>query len=59
MRGDRNMCPRQSHTLAPQTKLTHIKKIKWKNIEQVSFEEIKRIVAHYTLLTYPDFNETF
>ena len=28
-------------------------------VEQDTFDKIKRIVAHDTLLTYPDFNETF
>ena len=46
--------------LAPLTKLTSIKRnFKWKQVEQDDFDKIKRIVAHNTLLTYPDFNETF
>ena len=50
----------RSHTLAPLTKLTSIKKkFKWMNVEQYAFSEIKRIVAWDTLLTYPYFNETF
>ena len=28
-------------------------------VKQYAFEKIKRIVACDTLLTYPDFNETF
>ena len=28
-------------------------------MEQDAFDEIKRIVARDTLLTYPDFNEAF
>ena len=32
-------------------------KFKWTKTEQDNFEEIKRIVAHDTLLAYPDFNE--
>ena len=28
-------------------------------VKQDDFDEIKRIVARNTLLTYPDFNETF
>ena len=28
-------------------------------VEQDDFDKIKRIVAHNTLSTYPDFNETF
>ena len=55
-----NIWPRQSHTLAPLTKLTYInRKFKWTKFEQDAFEKIKRIMAHNTLLTYPDFNETF
>ena len=29
------------------------------DVEQKSFEDIKRIAARNTLLTYPDFNERF
>ena len=55
-----NIWPRWSHTLAPLTKLTYInRKIEWMKVEQDAFDEIKRIVAHDNLLTYPDFNETF
>ena len=32
---------------------------KWTKIKQDSFDEINRIVARDTLLTYPDFNEEF
>ena len=54
------MCPRRSHTLTPLTKLTSIKiNFKWTQVGQDGFDEIKRIVARNTLLTYPDFNETF
>ena len=56
----RNMWPRWSHMLAPLNKLTSINRnFKWKKVKQDAFVEIKRIVAHDTLLTYPDFNETF
>ena len=56
----RNMCPRRSHTLAPLTRLTSIKrKFKWAQAEQDDFKKIKRIVARDTLLTYLYFNETF
>ena len=34
-------------------------KFKWTKIEQDTFDEIKRIFACDTLLTYPDFNEEF
>ena len=54
------MLPRRSHTLAPLTKLISIKIHLQMDGSQTSFfENIKWIVAHYTLLTYPDFNETF
>ena len=56
----RYMWPRWSHTLAPLTKLKYINRnFKWKIFEQDAFVKIKLIVAHDTLLTYPDFNETF
>ena len=45
---------------APLTKLTSIQiKFKWTQVKQNYFDEIKRIMAHDNLLTYPDFNETF
>ena len=54
------MWPIQSHTLAPLTRLTYIKLIfKWTQVKQDTFKTIYRIVACDTLLTYPDFNETF
>ena len=34
-------------------------KFKWTKIEQDAFDEINRIVARDTLLTYPGFNEEF
>ena len=56
----RNMWPRRSHTVAPLTKITSIKReFKWIDVEQDAFKKIKRILARDTLLTYPDFNETF
>ena len=54
------MWPMRSHALAPLTKLTSInRKFKLTEYKQDDFGEIKRIVARDTLLTYPDFNETF
>ena len=42
------------------TRLMYIKRVfKWTQVDQDDFGEIKRIVARDTLLTYPDFNETF
>ena len=54
------MWPRCSHTLAPLTKIIYFKRnFKWTQVEQYYFKKNKRIVARDTLLTYPDFNETF
>ena len=54
------MWPMRSHMLVPLTRLTYIKwEFKWTQVEKYAFDEIKRIVAHDTLLNYPDFNETF
>ena len=56
----RDMWPRQPHTLVTLTRLTSIKrKFEWTQVKQDDFDEIKLIVAHDTLLTYTDFNETF
>ena len=53
------MWPRRSHTLAPLTKLTPIKKyFKCMGVEQDGFEKIKRIVASDNLSTYLDFIAT-
>ena len=55
-----NIWSRLSHTLAPLTKLTSMKiNFKWTEIKKDAFDEIKRIMARDTLLTYPYFNETF
>ena len=49
-----------SHMLAPFTKLISIKRnFEWTQVKQDAFYKIKRILARDTLLTYPDFNETF
>ena len=54
------MWPMWSHMLLSLNKLTSIKRnLKWKKVEKCAFDEIKRIVARDTLLTYTDFNETF
>ena len=34
-------------------------KFKWKQVKQYAFDGINRIVEGDSLLTYPDFNETF
>ena len=54
------MCPRQSQTLDPLTKLESIKRnFKLTQVKQDNFDKIKNIMDRDTLLTYPDFNETF
>ena len=54
------MWARISHTLAPLTKIKPGRiSFKWTKIKQDAFNEIKWIVARYTLLTYPYFNEEF
>ena len=54
------MWPRRSHTLAPLTILTSIKrKFKWTQVKQYAFDKNKQIVARDTFETYPDFNKTF
>ena len=54
------MWPRQSHMLAPLTKLTSInRKFKWLQVQLDAFEKNNQIVARDTLSTYPDFNEIF
>ena len=56
----RDMWPRRSHTLAPLNGLIYIKRrFKQTQVEQDAFDKIKRIMAQDTLLTHPDFNETF
>ena len=54
------MWPSMSHTLAPLTRLTSIKWVfKWTQVKKYAFNEIRRIVARDTFLSYPYFNETF
>ena len=51
---------RISHLLQPPTALTPEKVTStWKNKEQKEFDDIKRIVAHNTLLKYLAFNNWF
>ena len=50
----------KSHLLQPLTSLTSNKvNFKWTDVEHKAFDEIKRTVAHNTLLVYPDFNKLF
>ena len=54
------MWARHSHKLAPLTKINPSKmNFKWTKIKQDAFNEIKRVVARDTLLTYPDPNDEF
>ena len=54
------MWDRQSHILHPLTALTSTKvKFKWTGVEQKAFDEIKRTVAHNTILAYPKFNKVY
>ena len=51
---------RRSHLLQPLTSLTSTEvRFEWTNSEQQAFDKIKQIVARYTLLIYPGFNERF
>ena len=55
-----DMYERRSHTLVPLANIMpSIVKFKCSKIKQDYFDEIKRVVAHDTLLAYPDFNEEF
>ena len=46
------------HTLHPPNILTSNEvNFNWTSIEQKTFDEVKEIVAHKTLLAYPDFNK--
>ena len=54
------MWSRKSHLLNPLIELTLPRvKFKWTDMEQNVFDDIKRNVAHDTLLAYPDFNKRF
>ena len=55
----RSIWPRQSHALAPLTRIMLKMNYRSTKIEQDAFDKIKRIVVRDTLLTYPDFNENF
>ena len=56
----KDMWDRQSHILHSLTSLMSPKvKFKWTDMEQKMFDDIKRTVAHDTLLAYSDFNKRF
>ena len=54
------MWARRSHLLHPLTALTSNKvNLKWTDVEQKGFDDIKHAVAQDTLLAYLDFNKRF
>ena len=56
----RDVWPQRAHLLAPLTSLTSDKvPFKWTEVHQHAFDEMKRIIAKETLLTYPDFSKPF
>jgi hypothetical protein len=56
----RDMWPQRSHLLAPLSSLTSsTAKWDWTEQCQKAFEDMKRLIAKETLLTYPNFNKTF
>ena len=56
----RDMWKRRSHILAPLTKLVGKgTKWEWNGPQQQAFEEIKRVMARETILSYPDFSKPF
>ena len=57
----RDMWKHRSGVLAPLAALTSVNaKWQWReDVEQKAFDEMKRIVARETLLTFPDFNKPF
>ena len=55
-----NMWDIRSHLLHSLTEITSPKvKCEWTEVEQKEFDDIKRTVAHDTLLAYTDFNKRF
>ena len=56
----RDMWPQRSHLLAPLSSLTSAKiKWDWTTQCQKAFEDMKRLIAKETLLTYPNFKKPF
>ena len=56
----RDMWSKRSHLLQSLTTLTLTKvTFKWTDVEQKAFNKGKQLVAHNTLLIYPDFNQCF
>ena len=56
----KNTWAKRSYLLHPLTALTPNKvKLKWNDVEQKVFDDIKCAVSQDTLLAYPDFNGRF
>ena len=56
----RGMWQQRSHILPPLNALASPEKQwKWTDKCEVAFAEMKRVVSHETLLTFPDFNQEF
>ena len=57
----RGMWRRRSHILAPLTDLVGVvkKKLKWTEVHQKAFKDVKKVMAKETILNYPNFNEVF
>src|SRR5210317_491788 len=56
----RDLFPKRSETMAPLMALTSkTTKWKWTAEHQISFENMKKIVARHVILSYPDFSKPF
>ncbi len=56
----RDMWQKRSHILAPLTALTSKNvPFKWTEVHQEAFKEMKRVISHETMPTFPDFNKPF
>ena len=58
----RDMCPRQSHLLAPLKEASRgprCIKLSWNDVLEISFKESKRMLSGETLLSFPDWKLTF
>jgi transposase InsO family protein len=56
----RDMWPQRSHLLSPLSSLTSAKtKWEWTKECQTAFDDIKKLIAKETLLTYPNFKKPF
>jgi hypothetical protein len=56
----RDLYPRQAEILAPLTSLCGKKtKFTWQSEHEEAFQQMKRVIARETMLTYPNFDEPF